>query len=383
MESSETSQDREVVIRPGKPVTLDKVLSFTKTPRLVVKSQPPFLLVYTNAAYSRLSGIDSHNAVGKPINTLISLPDDAQLSRLDLDTRERESRIESATHAAQAVQEGKSDTQVENASQNHVAAEAAGRARAAATSRENSKEIGLEALIGASGFGRLHMINVRAPKTTSLVGRNVKVVKTDMPLKSNQDEGSNAGSSITSSSDRPQNYVPCTMSISPVVSMPEGLSSAVVTDREKSDEHQSHKDRRTEVDHTESHHHTAKRRKHQHHQHHEEAVQQHPFRESHPVKELAKRHLITHYVIQLEAFDGSSKKLGTMESQSSASTAFEAQMHGMTKAQVRRQRMKTSKRNSDAEQAYYQDQFGSHDDDDGEMESEDVSEARQHVSAVG
>ncbi|KAL3920499.1 MAG: hypothetical protein SGILL_003232, partial [Bacillariaceae sp.] len=384
MESSETSQGQDVVIRPGKPVTLDKVLSFTKTPRLVVKNQPPFLLVYTNAAYSRLSGIDSHNAVGKPINSLISLPDEDQLTRLEVDRRGRPIEVESSTHGAAApMEESKKNAQGGDDSQNHVAAEAAGRARAAATSQENSKEIGLEALIGASGYGRLHMINVRAPKPTDLVGRNVKVVKTTMPAKSNQDEGSNAGSSITSSSDRPHNCIPCIMSISPVVSSPESFGSPVVTDREKGEDHHHHKNKRSEMDQTESHHHKAKHRKYHHHQHDEDVVQQHPLRENVPVKELAKRHLITHYVIQLDAFDGDYKKFGTMGSQSSASTTFEAQMHGMTKAEVRRQRMKAAAQHNDAEQAYQDRNADDDDEDDEEMESEDVSEARQHVSAIG
>jgi hypothetical protein len=381
LESSEASRDGEIIIRPGKPVTLDKVLSFTKTPRLVVKNQPPFLLVYSNAAYSRLSGIDSHNAVGKPINSLLSLPNEDQLSQLDFDKMEN---VTSNSTAAISREENNSDSKKGMGSQNHVAAEAAGRARAAAACWENSKDIGLEALIGASGFGRLHMINLRALKSQCLVGRNVKVVKASMSVKRNQDEGSNAGSSITSSSDSYQNFMPCTMSISPVVSSPEAFSSAVVTDREKAEEPHHHKSKRIEKDQPDCHHHKAKRRKHHHQQHSEVVLHQNPFRENYPMKEIAKRHLITHYVIQLEAFDGDFKKFGTMESQSSASTTFEAQMHGMTKAEVRRQRTKTAARqkaSSDPGQANQD-----HNDDgdhNEEMESDDISEARPHVSAIG
>ena len=47
--------------------------------RIVIKSVPPFLVVHTNAAYCRLSGIDSHAAVGKPISNLLSLPDQQML----------------------------------------------------------------------------------------------------------------------------------------------------------------------------------------------------------------------------------------------------------------------------------------------------------------
>lgn len=38
-----------------------------------MQASPPFLVVHTNAAYSRLTGIDSHAVVGKSITCLISL----------------------------------------------------------------------------------------------------------------------------------------------------------------------------------------------------------------------------------------------------------------------------------------------------------------------
>ena len=43
--------------------------------RLVIQATPPFLVVHANAAYAALSGFDSHHAIGKPISTLMSLPD--------------------------------------------------------------------------------------------------------------------------------------------------------------------------------------------------------------------------------------------------------------------------------------------------------------------
>lgn len=93
----------------------------------------------------------------------------------------------------------------------------------------------------------------------------------------------------------------------------------------------------------ESHHHKSKRRK--HHQndaasststhHHQQPRRTFPHRE---VSLHRKRHLITHYLIQLEPFESGNRKLGSLESQSSTSTTFEAQLLGMTKSELRLQR---------------------------------------------
>ena len=42
---------------------------------MVVQSAPPFLVVHVNAQYSGLTGIDSHHAIGKPIQVFLSIPD--------------------------------------------------------------------------------------------------------------------------------------------------------------------------------------------------------------------------------------------------------------------------------------------------------------------
>lgn len=157
----------------------------------------------------------------------------------------------------------------------------------------------------------------------------------------------------------------------------------MVTDKEKSDT-QHHKHKRSEKDDDSNPLHKSKRRKHQHHLHNEDAIPLHPFRTNHPVKEFSKHHLITHYVIQLEAFDGDSRKVRATESQSSASTAVEAQMLGMTKAEVRRLRIRggmKTKDSSDIDEREQENLGG--DDEEEEMQSEDVSESLQHVSAIG
>jgi hypothetical protein len=152
--------------------------------RIVIKAGPPFLVVYTNAAYCRLSGIDSHSAVGKPISSLLSIPDQDILAAVGAN-QESELPENSTVAEAKAREESlqdqnsifppssQNDTTARNP--NHAAAEAAGRARAAA-SREDNTDMCLERLVAASGFGRCHVINVLA-KPHHMLGRNVSVMK--------------------------------------------------------------------------------------------------------------------------------------------------------------------------------------------------------------
>jgi len=72
LDSSESSGPEDVLLRPGKAVTLDEVLSITKFARLVIQATPPYLTVHTSGAYTGLSGIESNAAVGKPITALLS-----------------------------------------------------------------------------------------------------------------------------------------------------------------------------------------------------------------------------------------------------------------------------------------------------------------------
>jgi hypothetical protein len=333
MESSESSNDgrggEAVLLRPGKPTTLDKAVSFTKTAKLVIKASPPFTVIYTNAAYSRLSGIDSHNATGNPITTLLSLPTQ-QLSQLDFQ-KDNQQSIENSTENATTQNQNSSgmnnDQDNNNATsdfnKNHAAAEAAGRARAA-TSKDDNTEVGIEKLVAASGYNKLNKVNIRH----QMLGRNVKVYRS----KRNEVEGSN-GSSISSSSDSPHNVVACTMSISPIVSIPETYYAAIVPDKDKKGDH--HKDN--------SHQHKSKRRKHHHHN---------------------QRQVVSHYVIQLEAYDDDLiKNEAEKESQASLST----------KGELRQQRVKGTTMKTGNAQVQNAD---------NEVESSEVSESCKHVSAV-
>ena len=113
------------------------------------------------------------------------------------------------------------------------------------------------------------------------------------------------------------------MGVSPVVSSPEAFT--VVTDKDQ-----------------EIHHHKPKRRK--HHQS-DSPIQTSPhpqqLRRNYLHREISmhrKRHLITHFLIQLEPIESGSRQLSSLESQSSMSTTVEAQMLGVTTSELRLQR---------------------------------------------
>jgi hypothetical protein len=67
-------------LRPGKPMALDEAMIFSDIPRILVQSHPPFMVVHTNAAFSRMTGIDSHFVVGRPVSRLLSWHHDESAS---------------------------------------------------------------------------------------------------------------------------------------------------------------------------------------------------------------------------------------------------------------------------------------------------------------
>lgn len=181
----------------------------------MVNAIPPFLVVHTNAAFCRLSGIDSHLVVGKPISSLLTIPDPQTVAELQEDHEQREQlkleeangydstgailRTESTSHQGndESVHAGSRETQ------GLSAAEAAGRARAAA-----SQEDSVERLIATSGFGRYIIISLNA---RPLLGQKFSIAKPAESAQSQRgrEEGSN-GSSITSNCEASYRLVPCT-----------------------------------------------------------------------------------------------------------------------------------------------------------------------------
>lgn len=315
MGTSDSSNDKGA-LRPGKPVTLDNAISFTKTAKLVVKASPALTVIYTNAAYSRLSGIDSHSAVGNPITSFLSLPNE-QVSQLNYQKEEPSTRNSTLKLDQTENFERMNDqnhTTID--AKNHVAAEDAGRARAVA-SVDDTTMVDLEKVIVASGHGKLIKINIRC-KPHKIIGRNVKVFKSMVPMKRNQEEGSN-GSSITSSYNGPYNFVACTMSISPVVSSPEIYMDATMTNKEKKGESYHNKGKRNDKE-QDSHQQKSKRRKHHY--------------TMNEIVHNRKRQVISHYAIQLEPQEvDTTKNEAERGSHSSSSTDVEARVLGLTKAE--------------------------------------------------
>lgn len=101
---SSSKLEESNVFEAGKPVTLEDVLSFSKTARyillefvvveqllhsilfynvfifaaslmfrLLVQALPPFLAVHTNAAFTMLTQLDSHIVIGNPISSILSI----------------------------------------------------------------------------------------------------------------------------------------------------------------------------------------------------------------------------------------------------------------------------------------------------------------------
>lgn len=290
-----------------------------------MKAFPPFLIVHTNAAYSRLSGIDSHSAVGKPVSSLLSLPEqgaDAESPRIE--------------NSTVAVGTNSNNLNREPHSSNHQEAEAAGRARAA-SAEDNTTEMSLERLVAASGYGKHHPINVLS-KPQNMLGRNVRVTNPPPAVKKrSREEGSN-DSSITSSNEGSFQFLKYNMSISPIVSSPESFNVEITTEKDR-----------------DSHHHKAKRRKH------------HPYSDAIQTPGHRKRQFITHYVIQLEKFDDKGGKFREHASQSSAST----------KSENKRLRQRQPEQNSAAESGAPAENNG----DDNDQES--GSDQREAIVAIG
>ena len=307
--------------------------------------------------------------MGKPISALLSIPDQdvlAEAASLENSTMahekspEKESKDQNDTPRFD-TQNGGDD----GGGHTYVAAEAAGRARAAA-SQEDITDMCLERLVAASGFGRFHLIHVLA-KPHHMVGRNVTVKK---PAGGGQEmrgaEERSNNSSISSGFEGAYQMVTCSMGVSPVVSSPEVFNAAVVTDKDQ-----------------DTHHHKAKRRKHHHHGDSQQSASgHHQHRRNFLMREVSmnrKRHLITHYVIQLEPFEGTLRR--NLGSQSSTSTTVEAHIMGLTKSELRSQRMTHQAGTAPPPEGHDHPQDDAGDND--ELGSESSGEPREPVTAIG
>lgn len=296
----------------------------------MVQAGSPFLVVHANAAYAALTGIDSHFAVGKPVRTLLSLPEssvrESLAERASAEGMSSASAQSSLTNSASvgakptknkrmvataarqqqkdSSQKGfqsKEDSTVKFPEGSYAAAAAVGRARAV---KHQKLDVSVERLVVASGFGQAHTI-CAAAKSHHLLGRNVTVIRKkrdrEHPDETERSEKSTAHSSKrddarndhgSQSSSLPSNEdsfysITCQMCVSPVVSSTQSLDATITTEQDAESKH-------------------SKRRKNTFHHR----------------RSSSKGTLVTHYVIQLFSIppsENSRKQERCQESWSSTS----------------------------------------------------------------
>lgn len=161
---------------------------------ILVQGAPPFLVIHTNAAYCRLTGIDAHLVVGKAVNELLSVANEVSRRIEEQETKKDENGVEATPMELEI-------------------AEASGRAEA---DREEKLELTLDRLIASSGFGELQVVQANR-QAHKMLGKSVSVVNDS----TQRDEESN-NTSLTSRSDCNNDLlldpVTCRISVAPVVS---------------------------------------------------------------------------------------------------------------------------------------------------------------------
>ncbi|KAL7573610.1 hypothetical protein ACA910_008744 [Epithemia clementina (nom. ined.)] len=374
LESSASSDHKqEVFFRPGKPITFDQVLQFSKIPRIIIQSTAPFLIVHANAAFTRLTGIDSHKVVGKAIRHVLTLPENA----LEPD-RQAGDGVGGENSSSASGNPQSSEVQQSSVLSNQN--DAAGRLMRQNNHhgrRHHSRyhQTTLERLVAASGFGRLHLVHV-VSKNPQLVGKSVAVPNEGQSHfaaaggggrreamanssavaaagRHNAAGGRGTRDLSLSSNTTAKHPIPCRASIAPIVS--ELPSTIFYSQATGDDEGNDAKRRKLPGSTIETHtavvrvgakeHDTydfsssiSKRRKLQ-----ASAPPAEPPGSTRriPTANEQQRAVITHYVIQLEEGDRNVQPVGSLDSISSNSTSVEAQLLNMSKQDIRHQRMVT------------------------------------------
>ena len=294
----------------------------------MIQANPPFLVVHTNAAFARLTGIDSHQVVGQPISSLVS-------------------HHESQQSLQQSTDDG-SNPQASDMS-------------SAAQTESRHKKFELERLIATCGHGKIQVLKVLA-RHHHMVGRSVTITKEVIDhekqgrsTEKEEDHPKNDGS-MSSSVEGGLQRKTCKAAIAPIVSVSAFMPKAS-TSMER--ELESPK---------------PKRRK-SHSQDAEESAspgaqtKEHRSRPASPNKDHKKapsRLVVTHYIIQLEDASSKSGNHLSMESLSSNSTSVEARLVGLSKEEYQRQKVAASEVQGDLSQG-----------------SESSTAAPEHVSALG
>lgn len=220
----------------------------------------------------------------------------------------------------------------------------------------DAKNVGLERLVAASGFGHFHVVHVKA-KQRHMIGRNVTVPKEGPYLNSASQRRRDETNSVGSSYDGQMTMIACRSSIAPIVSASiDNVSGAKVEKDAKRAKHHHHieqVDRKKAVS----------------------AIENAANRKRQPLQ------LATHYVIQLQSIDDASGNVGSLESLSSNSDSVEAQLLGLSKDDVQRQRMAAGIQYAEQLRA---DEFeASQHDQHEDLSTAESSATLLHVTAIG
>lgn len=217
LESSESSQpsDTDDILCPGTLVALHQVLTFSKTARILVRAIPPFVVEHTNAAYTRLTGIDSHAVVGKPLSSCMEIL---------------------ASESAKGSQSVREDGQSESSSNESVPSTeleltvAAGRAHVQVPpSRQPPSKIEMEVLVLSGGLCHFHLAHLtvrpHAMVDRKMAAGHAEQQKHDGAAPSRENSLTGNGASVRGKYSNEPLVLTCRISIAPVVSSPDSVTA--------------------------------------------------------------------------------------------------------------------------------------------------------------
>lgn len=183
---------------------------------------PPYLIVHKNAACCRVTGIDAHLVVGKPVSSLLSIP---------MSSIKDEVNFSKSAGGHKQNQEGaKTSVNLEEAT--------------AYKSNQKKNRNALNKLIATSGLGKMHCVLLHTRQQKHMVGQNV-TIKHNKNYSKQQSEDSN-DTSLTSNSERKMPFyiaeqdipaINCQISVAPIVVSTANFEKHESTKRAKHGQH--------------------------------------------------------------------------------------------------------------------------------------------------
>lgn len=267
--------------------------------------------MHTNAAFCRLTGIDSHHVVGKSISDLLFIPESSS------NRCTRMHRAETFQHSESAEQMGGVVSGVSGYEDDQdLCNDAIG------SHSEKCGNTPLERLIATCGFGHISIVHVFT-KLDWLVGQQVTTVVKGGTMKRQHVDTRDQQSSHTVAGDNSaltDGTCTCRISIAPIISSDASVNSGMsIENKADSVVAKSHRGKPA-VDHDPSRNSEAK-----------------------GLVKLNNKYLplqrVTHFVIQLHAEgEGFGKQNASMESLSSNSSSVEANLLGLSKQEMHLQK---------------------------------------------